>query len=186
MLKFTALIAFSLASFGVAVAGSAGDGKLDGCDSALIEHVRDPLARILDHLTPSERLLAELDNETNIDPYVFVNNNPIQVNMMLMSAPMVPSPTMSTAAETATSGTDDFIQGDAVIDAFEHEPVIAPATDGICEPVGKDCDVKACIATDKILCYMGTDFQCHWKRQEQPGGSGTMSAACNGCYCRMK
>jgi len=179
MLKFTALFALSLTAFGVAAAG-----KLDGCDSALIEHVRDPLERILDHLTPSERLLAEFDNETNVDPYAIVSNNPIQVNMMLMSesvVPSPPSPTMSSAMETATSGAqEEVLQGDAIIDKPGHD--IETMTDGKCEPTGSSCDKQACIATRVWLCYLGTDNQCHWSQVD----TSQTSYACANCYCTVK
>jgi len=177
MLKFTTLFAISFAAFGVAAAGSVGDGKLDACDSALLQHVRDPLARILDHLTPSERLLTELDNETNINPYAIVNNNPVQVNMMLMSEPVVPTPTMSSATETTTSGADGFIKGDAIVDEAGHEPNIRPVEK--CTPVGQGCDVEACKATRAILCYLGADNKCHWNTLDPSANS----AACNWCYC---
>jgi len=178
MFKSTALAALSLATFGVAVADSASDGKLDGCDSALLQHVRDPLARTLDHLTPSERLLFELDNETNVDPYAFVNNDAVEVNMMFLSEPIVPSPAISSAMETATSGADEFIKGDAIIDEAGHEPNICPLPD-TCTPVGSNCDKQACIATRVWLCYLGADNQCHWSKVDQ----SQTNYACANCDC---
>jgi len=178
MLKFTALLAFSFAVFGVAAAGGAGDGKLDACDSAVLQHVRDPLARILDHLTPSERLLAELDNETNVDPYAFVNNNPVQVNMVLMSVSLVPTPTMSGAMETATDGTDEEDEGDIVEDEPGHVAEEAPITHGQCSLHGRTCNARQCMSSGGIvMCYMGMDGKCH----KVVGIVNT--PACRGCYC---
>jgi len=178
MFKSTALTVLSLAAFSVVTASSGGDGNMDACDSVILQHVRDPVARILDHLTPSERLLFELDNETNVDPYAFVNNNPVEVNMMLMSEPIVPSPTMSSAIETATSGSDEFIKGDAIVDEAGHEPNICPVEK--CTPVGQDCDTQACLEARSWLCYMGTDNQCHWYKVDQ----SQTNSACANCYCR--
>jgi len=175
MLKFTALLALSFTAFGIAAAGGAGDGKLDACDSALLQHVRDPLARILDHLTPSERLLAELDNETNVDPYAFVNNNPVQVNMVLMSVSIVPTPTMSGAIETATDGADDEDEGDVVEDEPGHAAEEGPITHGKCSLHGRHCNVDLCLRTGGVMCFMGMDRRCH--------KMGTSSPACRGCYC---
>jgi len=161
MFKFTALLALSLAALGVVAAGKTGDGKGDAaCDAALLQHVRDPLARILDHLTPSERLLAELSNETIGEPVAFISINPVQVNMMLMTESFVPTPTISSATETASGGSD------------------TPSCTVTSDPhVTGECELPHC--KDIVVCQ---EIQGHCIRQ----GDGQLDhdRKCTGCVCR--
>jgi len=188
MFKFTVFLALSLAAFDAAATGSSGDDNLVACHAALLPQVRDPFATI--HMTPSERLLSELENETITEPHAFVDNNPVHENIMLMSEYIGPLATTSSATETATS-TSGAEQADLNIDeeedAIEDEPgqaveeASASSSQGSCSLKNKPrqhCEVFTCLrGTGK--CYMGNDGKCH-----SSGLSGqTSSVACHACRC---
>jgi len=141
MLGFTAITVLTFAAFGFATAG-----KLDACDvpfsSTSAIHLQGPWNfasnttrwdsdsnRSL--VTPSERLLAELDNETNVDLYVRQQPNESPWMNMNLNSARVHHPIARRVAATSGAGNLNASFAQSTNMCPGHVAEKAPITNGV-------------------------------------------------------